>query len=428
MSTLSKIGIVILFIGGVLLGIKYIGIFSNEDEVEQYAKLTPTINFDIHSEQANLPKIIYYEEVEYKFLIKGTILARSKGVIFDYKYIYYPDGTKEESTPFIIRPGGRVVEEIENNENAYLIQLYDPLLLKHRAFSIKLNLEVIRDEIYGGSSSDSHIKNDLISRKGGIQIIALKYVPTLYSNLMNNIIYDILSIGITVLGLLFIIIGVVRSKVDTGASLEEEIALEKELERITYNADHSLTKDLHSRFNTINNRLKRIIKLNKDTRSIDLSEIVEYSKVLVNNSIKLAEYMIGFSTIQEIIDIEKQKNDLDELKVKYTNTTEFTEKTIILTQIKAKERLIYFLNNIESKSEQIENLVDNVDAMLERVLLTFPSIKKEITISQKSSITGLKRQLKNEIEIQEKELEYLDKVTKSSKSKPNKLEGPSSND
>jgi hypothetical protein len=210
-----------------------------------------------------------------------------------------------------------------------------------------------------------------------------------------------------------------RTKKET-EDLGEELVLEKEVEDMILSSNYNIGKDVRQRFDSINNRLKRIIKLSKDTSNIDLSEVLSLCKVLVDNGIRLAKFMVGFTKIKDIANLENQKTELDNLKVEYTKESDFNKKTEILSKIKAKERVIFFLSNIDKKSEQIDKMIENVDAILESAILSFPSMKKDSVISSTTSYSSLIRKLKNEIQIQEKELEMLENVTGTDKSQSSK--------
>ncbi len=429
MSNLSKIGIIVIFLGALLLAFQFIHIFDDLTSGSTYRKIG-SLHFSLEAAETIFPtrnnSEIMSNKKDIAFLVEGKLSSSSIGCDFDLGKIYCEDGTikatlfKEGGEPlFIIKPPTDFQKGISLTEEyplGYLIEPSYPEDLEYQDFNISFNYDALREYIYNGSGSDGYIKNDIIEKDGGITISAVRKMSKSFLSNFQGIMPLIISIVIISAGVLLIVFGILKNKKRiVYGSTKEDMELAQELEDASINVDGEINKNLQQMFRSINSRLKRIIKLSKDTKTINLSEIVTLGKELANNSIILAKFMMGFSTIKNIANIEQQAFELDELKIKYTSEPDFTKKTEILSKIKAKERILFFLQNIERKAEQIFDMIANVDALLESTILAFPSMKRDASVSSSSSIAGIRRKLSSEIEIQHKEIEMLEEVVKSSK-------------
>jgi hypothetical protein len=423
MSNLTKVGIIILFLGLVLFLFQFIDIPSVKGE-ENYRELR-TIQFNVDENQTLYPTINNQEIInnlnDISFLIRGKLISNEKGIEFGLKFVI-KDGKKItlDNPLFIIKPPVEINPTKEYSDG-YLVKPRYPQELMNRDFSISYDYDMLRNYVYDGFRSDVNIQKDITSKSDkGLTISGLRNTDLSILSLITGQTTLFISIGLAGLGLLFIILGILNKTKKETEELSEELVLEKEVEDMILSSNYSLGKDVRQRFDSINNRLKRIIKLSRDTSNIDLSEVLHLCKILVDNGIRLAKFMVGFTKIKDIANLENQKFELDNLKVGYTKESDFNMKTEILSKIKAKERVIFFLSNIDKKSEQIDKMIENVDAILESAILSFPSMKKDSVISSTTSYSSLIRKLKNEIQIQEKELEMLENVTGTDKSQSSK--------
>lgn len=434
MSNVSKIGIIIIFLGILFLGFQFID-FENSTQNKNY-RLIKQVYFNMDSDNPDNPTIIETnEEIKsnlnsVRFLIQGKLIARSKETMFDLGTIYKEETKSElfkkfnrtgnqELLLFDIKPKikEKGIYRTKEFKEAYLIepQFPDELLTRH--FSISLNLDSINEYIYEDKLPPKIIKDDLSPVDKGLKISAVRKINTLSLGALQGTIPMLISIVIIVAGLVVIILGKVMNKDEVNASIEKEIKMEREVEQINIENSGEKDKQLHNKFKSINSRLKRINKLSKDSHVENFNEILPLCKNLADNAIKLSKFMVGFTNLKDFVDINLQEQELDELKIKYTEEKDFMKKTEILAKIKAKERIIFFLQNIEHKTEQIDDMISNVDALLENVILTYPTIKRDASVSGKGAISRLSRKLHAEIDIQNKELDMLEEVTKTSQKK-----------
>lgn len=425
MPTISKIGIIICFFGALLLGFQFVDI--RDSGIAGNYRLIKKTKFDVISEQSLLRTNSEMREnkEDIEFVVEGRLKSTSKGTEFDLGNIYYTDGTvknilrDKDQTLFEIKPKSLIRYKTKQFEDGYLLKVQFPEELLYQDFSLSLNLDLIREYIYDGSRTDTGIKNDLIDKNGGITISSVRYMPSALS-LLKGQLPMIVSIVILSIGLLITVVGIIVYRKNQKKDIGVEMELEKELDEVIEETHVHVDSKIHDKFKGINQRLRRIIKIEHDS-TLDFSKITEACKTLVNNALILAKFKAGFNKLKDIADIGFQAEELDKLKVQYTKEHDFTKKIEILSLVKAKERVIFFLENIDKKAEQIEDMISNVESLLESTILTFPAIKREASGASQSSIAALRRKLISEIEIQEKEIDMLKNVTQK-RSSPKKIE------